>query len=247
MDLRKLNTDEMGQVSDSWVRQGSPARTAIEKIAMLAPLLPKLQISHEGVIAAAGLNMDAESRKLTAQASRLDDKHDELVSLLHTALTVLAKTSSQPDKITHVLNVLLPEGLQHVNYSHRAEAGHASNVAAKMTGDLLAQLKALSIGERTVLDLYQQWQEVAGQLGNVASERALLSKPAQSQASQVQNARRQWARWVSLFVETAGHAELAPETDTLLFAGLRTAVEAAKGRWHTRTEPGPGPAPTPTK
>lgn len=244
MDVRKLNAEEMGQVSLRWVTPGAPARLAIESRPMLSPLLAKLQLAHDGVITAVSMTTNAEARKLMAQATALDDRHDELVMVLYEALTVLAKTTKDPERILRILALVLPQGLQHVNFGHRAEAGHADYVAKQMTGDVLAQMKALAVGERTVFDIYQEWQTVAGQLGEVTAQRALLSSPVRSQATQLQSARREWARWVSLFLETARHIDLDPGTDDLLFAGLRAAVQSAKGRWRSQPSPEP-PVPAP--
>jgi hypothetical protein len=213
---------------------------------MLAALLPKLEPAHAAVFALVGQNDDPETARLSAEASRLDAEHDDLVRTIHTALTVLSKVSKTGDEILRLRDQLFPEGLKLVKKSHREEAGHAAALASTMNADLQARMKAVPIGDGTVLDLVNRYLDVGKQLGAVAEQRARLERPATSQAAQAQAARREWIRWTNILVATAENAEVPPEVDTLLFSALRAAVDAARPRWGNHGDaPAPAPVPAP--
>jgi len=124
-----------------------------------------------------------------------------------------------------------------VSLSHTQ--GHAAAVAASMTDEVRARMKAIPLGDGTVLDLYDQWQGVSGQLGTVQGQIARLKQPSESLAAQIQSARREWIRWAKILMTTAENAKVSPETDAILFAPLREALQRADARWRN------GPAPTP--
>jgi hypothetical protein len=108
------------------------------------------------------------------------------------------------------------------------------------------------LGEGTVLDLFDQWQSAAKQLGAVEAKLAQLKHPSRTLAAQTQDARREWSRWTKILMSTAKNAGVSPETDALLFAPLREAMQKADARWSNSpksTHPAPAPAkdPDPTK
>jgi hypothetical protein len=247
MDLRKLDEPEMGQVSSPWVTAGSPVRTSIEAIPMLDSLLPKLTVAHTGIVAVSAQSADPEVRRLSAEAARLDAEHDDCVRTIHGALTILAKVSKAGAELLRMRDLLFPENLRHINKSHSAEAGHAAAIASTITPEVEARMKAISIGDTTLFDLYGQYQGAAKQLGVVEETRARLNQPAVTPAAQVQAARREWIRWANILMTTAENAEVSAETDALLFSPLREAVARAASRWHSNSDPAPAPAPAPVE
>jgi hypothetical protein len=246
MDLRKLDVEEMGEVSKSWVTAGSGARTAIEKTPMTVALLPTLEQVHAGIVAVAGQAHDPELKELSMQGQPLDVQHDGLLRGMYEALTTLSKISTSGDQLIRLRDQLLPEGLLHNQKSHLSEAGHAAAVASTMTDELRARMKAIPLGEGTVLDLYDQWQGVAKQLGAVEAKLAQLKHPTRTLAAQTQAARRAWIRWTKILMSTAENAAVSPETDALLFAPLREAMQKADARWSNSPKSTP-PAPAPAK
>jgi hypothetical protein len=245
MELRKLVEPEMVQISAPWVADGSAVRAAIEGNLMLAGLLPKLTAAHVGIVAVSAQGGDPEARRLMAEAARLDAQHDDLVRTIHGALTILAKVSKAGDEHLRLRDLLFPEHLLHINKSHSAEAGHAAAVAAAMTPDVLARMKAIPIGDTTLSELHAQYQDAATQLGAVDEKRSRLNRPSVTPAAQVLAARREWIRWANLLMTNAEHAGLSPETDALLFAPLRGLVQKADSRWHSNGAPAPVPGPAP--
>ena len=245
MELRKLVTEEMGQVSAAWVATGGAARTAIEGEPMLSPLLPKLVAVHAAIVAAGGPSNDPEVRRLMAEEARLDSLHDELVRGIHGTLSMLAKVSKSADELLRLRDRLFPEGLRHTNRSYRAEAGHAVAVATAMSTDAEARMKTIQLGDHTLLDLYNQWQDAAKQLGALEEQRAHLGQAAATPAAQYQAARRDWIRWANVLTETAENAEVDAATDALLFSPLRAALQRANSRWKSGATQPASPVATP--
>jgi hypothetical protein len=232
-------TEEMGELSKPWVTEGTDARAAIVKTPMLVPLSPNLQAAHAGIVAVAAQSNDPELRQLSAQSQQLDVQHDDLVRGMYEALTTLSKMSKSGGPMLLLRDQLFPEGLRHNKKSHLAEAGHAAAVAASMTDEVRARMKAIPLGDGTVCDLYDQWQGVSGQLGAVQGQIARLKQPSKSLAAQIQSARREWIRWARILMSTAENAGVSAETEAVLFAPLREAQQRADARWRN------GPAPTP--
>jgi hypothetical protein len=245
MELRKLVEQEMVQISALWVDKGSPVRAAIEAEPMTAGLLPRLTAAHAGIVAVSGQSTDPEARQLATEANRLDARHDELVRTMDGALTILAKVSKSGDDHLRLRDLLFPERLRHINKSHSAEAGHAAAIAAALTPEVLASMKAIPIGDTTLFELHAQYQDAAKQLGAVVEKRARLNRPSVTPAAQVLAARREWIRWANILMTTAENAEVSPDTDALLFAPLREAVQRADSRWHSNVAPEPAPVPAP--
>lgn len=245
MELRKLVEQEMVQISAPWVADGHAVRAAIEAELMLIGLMPKLTAAHAGIVAVSAQANDPEARKLMAEAARLDALHDDRVRTIHGALTILAKVSKSGDEHLRLRDLLFPEGLPHINKSHRAEAGHAAVLASALTPEVLARMKAIAIGDTTLFDLHAEYQDAAKQLGAVDEKRARLNRPSVTPAAQVMAARREWIRWANILLTTAENAGVSPATDALLFAPLREAVQKADSRWHSNGAPAPEPAPVP--
>jgi hypothetical protein len=77
---------------------------------------------------------------------------------------------------------------------------------------------------------------------------ARLKQPSKSLAAQIQSARREGIRWAKILMSTAENAGVSPETEAILFAPLREALQRAEARWRNGPSPTP-PAPSeePTK
>jgi hypothetical protein len=139
---------------------------------------------------------------------------------------------------------LLPDGLSHINRSHRAEAGHTKLAASMLTPVDRAALKAVSLRDKTMLDLVDQWLAVGKELGEVEAARAqLLGGPDSGSAAEVNAARLSWIRTVNAFRAMAEMNGLDEPTDHLLFSALRIVEKAAARRGKSAEVVDPGPTP----
>jgi len=247
MAFRPLTVEEMYQVSTPWVTVGDPSRAAIEKIPMLAALLPQLQKAQASIAAIRGRE-DPRQQSLSQLEAEVDHKHDTIVSGIYGSLTMLAVVSPAKEELLALRDWLFPDGLSHTKRSYRGEAGHAALVASHLDAAMTARLKAVTLHDQNLFDLVQQWFAAAKQLGDLEEQKARMAEVPPTMAGEVQAARIAWVRIVNLFVANAEAAGLEPDTDKLLFSALRAAERAAEGRIR-RPSPAPAPAPavTPAK
>ena len=243
MALRWLTLEEMTEIWAGWLATGSAGRTAIEKVPLLAALLPKLDGGFAKILALRS-SEDPRLRGLAEKAAALDAKHDGYVRGIYGALTALAPLSGAADELLGLRDKLFPEGLAHTQKSYRGEAGHAALVASQVGDITKERLKAVTLHKTNLLELYNQWQTVARQLGDLEKERAGLAQGSPSPARETYAARLTWLRLTKTFLSNAEVAGLDAETDNLLFSALHAAEQAAESRIRDG-RPQPAPAPTP--
>ncbi len=242
MSLKRLTTDEMNQLTAPLVTQGNPARAALEKVAVLASLMPQLVAAHEAVLAVRTVVEDPKLRELSAREAELDAEHDDRVRGIYNALTALAQVSGSGAELTRLRDMLFPDGLEHTRRTYRGEAGHAAAVANRLDADMQSRLKAVDLHDRNLLDLVNAWLAAARELGELEDQRARLS-PAPSTTAEITAARTTWIRVVNALVANAELAGLEAETDRLLFSALRAAEKTAQARGRGKANPAPAPAP----
>ena len=73
-----MTVEEMIQLSTPWVTAGNVARTAIEKVPLLAALLPQLQRAHPAIFAVPAQAEDPKVQRLSQQEAEVDAKHEAL-------------------------------------------------------------------------------------------------------------------------------------------------------------------------
>ena len=243
MALKRLTAEEMIQLSTPWITPNDPARSQLEKIPLLAGLLPRLESVHRAVLEIRAGDEDPKVKKLSTLETDLDATHDGLVRGIYGALSMLAELSPAAEELLRLRDQLFPEGLAHTQKTYRGEAGHAAIVAAHMDDGLRARLKAVVLHDKNLSDLVDAWLACAQRLGQLEEERARLGAPIGATAAQVNSARLQWVRVANALVANAELAGLDPDTDRLVFAPLRAAERTANGRKRSR-DPLPEPQPT---
>jgi hypothetical protein len=241
MALKRLTVEEMNQISAPWVTEGSPARAAIDKSPMLAALLPQLQAAHGAIFALRAQVEDPKVRELSSRQAALDAEHDVRVRAIHGALTGLALVSGVSSELLGLRDELFPEGLAHTQTTYRGQAGHAAMVASRLDEKLQARLRAVSLHDKNLLDLTNDWLAVAKQIGQLEDERARLSPPPTA-SSAINEARLAWVRIANALLANAELAGIDAATDHLLFAPLRAAEKTADSRG--RGKPAAAPATT---
>jgi hypothetical protein len=229
MAPKSLTVEEMNQISEPLVAEGNPARAALEKIPLLAALLPQLQAVHAGIVAVRPPQDDPRAREISGRLAALDLEHDTRVRGIHGALTGLAQVSTAGSELLALRDELYPQGLGHTQMTFRGEAGHAAAIATRMDTALEARLKAVNLHDRNLLDLVHEWQSVAKQMGQLEEERARLM-PGVPAAGEILKARLAWVRVMNALVANAELAATDETTDRLLFGPLRAAEKAAANR-----------------
>jgi len=119
-------TPPTGGPGDGGACHHTASRAAIEKVPVLAALMPQLQAAHAAIFALRAHAEDPKVRKLSERQSALDDQHDQHVRGLHTALTGVAMVSGARAELLRLRDTLLPEGLAHSQKTYRGQAGHGA-------------------------------------------------------------------------------------------------------------------------
>jgi len=243
MALKRLTAQEMVQLSTPWVTASDPARAVLERVPLLAALIPQITAAHSALFAIQVEPGDPKAKILSDAAATLDATHDGLVRGIHGTLTVLAQVSSASEELLRLRDLLLPEGLTHTQLTYRGEAGHAALVASRLDDALRARLKSIVLHDKNLLELVETWLATATQLGALEEQRARLSAPAATTAAQVSAARMTWVRVANALVANSELVGLDNDSDRKLFAALRAAERTADTRRKPSAEP-PPPAPS---
>jgi hypothetical protein len=234
MALKWLTAEEMVAISAAWVTAGEQSRAAIEKVPLLAALLPSFEKGH-GDLVQLRAKEGPKLRALSQKRAELDAKHDALVRGIVGTLTMLAPVSDDREELLAIRDRLFPDGLGHTKLSYRGEAGHAAVVAKSIDEPMRARLKAIVVHKKTLEELVMAWLATASQLGQLEEEKARLSEVSPSIGAETQAARTAWIRLAKALMSNAKLAGLDDVTDQLLFSPLRKAERVSEGRAHGKT------------
>jgi hypothetical protein len=247
MALKWLTAEEMVAISATWVTAGEEARAAIEKVPLLAALLPSLEQGH-GDLVQLRAKEGPRLRAISQKEAEIDARHDGLVRGIVGTLTMLAAVSDDGEELLAIRDKLFPEGLGHTKLSYRGEVGHAAVIGKLIDDSMKARLKAIAVHKKTMEDLVLAWLSTASQLGQLEEEKARLAESSPSVGAETQTARTAWIRLAKGLMSNAKLARLDDATDQLLFSALRTAERAAESRARGRAAPTPPvPPPAPGK
>jgi hypothetical protein len=235
MSLKGLLAGEMIQVSTPWLTPADAAYLIFQRTSQLTGLQPEMQKAHDAIFAFRAKPEDPRIQRLSDEAAALDAKHDAQAKGIHAALTMLSMVSNPADTFTRLLDLLLPDGLEHIKRTHREEAGHAALVASKLDDQTKAELKAITIHDLNMLDMVQGWFGTAKQLGEIEEVRVRLANTGSGSGSAIHQARMRWIRTVNAIQAVAAMSDLDEESDAILFSALRAAERTADNRGRSST------------
>lgn len=243
MSRKRLTSSEMLHISGEWINSNTPAHAAILASNELAASLPRIQATHQELLAAAKptTNNDPRLFEIIKKQFEIDQRHDELIRGIHGILTSTASLLD-PDDAAPLITLrdqLLPDGLSSIQRSYSHEANQAAQLAARLTPELRNQIDKFTFGPKSkphrLSTFVDEWIQIGEQLGQLDNEKARLASPSPQTTSanaQIVAARNKWLRTVHLFLAIADAAEIDPATERLLFSPLRSleAKAARRGR-----------------
>lgn len=236
MALKRLSTEVMVQLSSGWVEEGSPARDALRKVDELSGLLGRIEATHREIVDSQPEDEDPRLGVLSQQAAEVDFRHDSVVRGIDAYLAgtaLMLGDDPRAGAITKLREVLLPDGLQAIQQTYRAEAGAAELLRDRLAkrpelGELLEQLPVM---DAPLSQFVNEWLKCASELGALENERGTLVKsPVVSDSKRLMNARNQWIRLVNALVANAALCSLDEAADALIFGPLRLAEASADRR-----------------
>lgn len=236
MALKRLTTDEMVQISGSWVAKEGEPHKALLRVPELSGLVPSVEGAHLALHATQPAVADPRLAALIAEIAGIDLAHDSTVRgvyTLLTALALLAGAGAHADALLKLRDILLPEGLGATQKTNRAEAGAAELLKTRLASepDANRQIGEIPVLDHTVRYFVDRWMDSAKRLGDLEDERArLVGDSGPGDGAKVIAARNQWIRVVNALVANAALANLDEPTDQLLFGALRLAEKTADRR-----------------
>ena len=240
MALKRLFSEEMLQLSGTWVDPKSKAHKAILASPDLAPSMPRLTAAHSALATLAQPAVeDPRLAEISKEEAALDPRHDDIIRGGHGLLTGSAfLLGDDGAELLKLRDTLFPEGLSLTQRSYRGEAGSAAQLAKRLTPALRAQLAAIVVGpkgeKKTLEQFVDELIAIGAQLGALEDEKGILQpapgEPGAGSGAALLAARNQWVRVGNALVANSELAELDAETDKLIFGPLRAAEKAADRR-----------------
>lgn len=199
MALKRLTTGEMVSLTESLVTVGHPERLAMERISVLAAMLPYLDQVHQGLLASQG-NPEAERLAgISGEEKDADALHDGLARGVWHGLEAhkyLVRDARRATAIGRVQDTLFPHALKVVQFSYRETAGQGRLLASRLTDEHRALLASIPVDGGTLLDAVHAWLNAAKTLGTLENERTRLTGEGAVPGSAAK-ARSQWIRAVN--------------------------------------------------
>lgn len=245
MSRKRLATNEMLLISAEWLKPQSPANKAILASNDLAPTLPRIQSAHQELsVAAQPTALNPRLFEIIKEQTDLDERHDDLIRGIFGIFTATAALLGNPEgtQLLVLRDQLLPDGLALVQKSYSVEAGEASQVSARLTPEIRAQLDKLLVGPKPnqhKLSAYiDEWIQIGAKLGTLEIEKSRVNTPDSSTTgANLLTCRNKWIRNVNLFLAIAEAIELDPETDATIFGFLRATEIKANRRGRAESAP----------
>jgi hypothetical protein len=241
MALKRLFSEEMLQLSGTWVDPKSKAHKALLASPDLAPAMPRLTTTHNQLATLAQpVSEDPRVAAIMDEQSRLDPRHDDIVrggyGLLTSAAFLLG--GEEGAELLKLRDLLFPDGLSLILKTYRGEAGTAAQLEKRLTPEVRAQLASISVGakgqKKTLEHFVDELLAVGAKLGALEDEKAILQpspgEPGTGAGAALLAARNQWVRVVNALVANNELAALDPEEDKLIFGSLRAAEKASDRR-----------------
>ena len=233
MALGSIRVAEMIEISTPWVTEGEAARMAIERIPLLAAVLPELMVAHAGLFDLPTRTPDPRLPQLSRQQAELDKKYRLQVRGIWESMGGVARVSKDGAELLCLRALLFPQGLRVNKLTYAGEAGHAILVAARLTPARQARLKDFTFHDANLYDLVYQWLAVARQLGQLEDERARLRGSPKERSTKRNAARNRWVRAAKCLMANAKLANLAEQdraTYRLIFANVRVVADRVARR-----------------
>jgi len=238
MALKHLRTEEMLQVSGTWLNPQSPARAAILSIPDLAAKLPRAEEAHSNLAAAAQPAKNPRLDEITTETGKLDLRHDSIIRGVYHHLTATAELLGDAVAVDLIdlRDTLIPDGLPSMQKTYRAEAGQAQQLEDRLSPSLKSRTDSILIGQgpaqKPLTKYLVEWIEIGKKLGALEDERArLLAEQADASSGTILvKARNRWIRVVNAMLADGDLADLPAQTDALVFGPLRDAEKTAELR-----------------
>ena len=246
MAFKRLASEEMLQLSGTWVDPESKAYKALLATPDLAPSMPRFTAAHKllAKLTQPGIE-DPRLAAIVAEEGIVDPRHDDIIRGAYGLLTCAAlllgadgADGADGAALLALRDILFPDGLSSTQKSYRAESGQAAQLAKRLTPALRAQLASIVVGpkgdKKTLEQFVDELIALGARLGVLEDEKARLQpgpgEPGPGAGAAILAARNQWVKLANALIANSEVAGLDAETDKLVLGPLRAAERAADRR-----------------
>lgn len=248
MKLGILPIHEMLAHSEVWLNDPR-IRDALAADPIGRVLLEKLGLVHGKLSESQTQRLLMENRiaDMTELLGLLDNLHDDLVRAIYFAITAAAHACKKPAKarvLWELRDTLFPGGLSIINASYMAQSGAAVEVKSRITPEIRARLRTITLDGRNLAELLDEWLDTAERIGRLAHERssviASISKDG-TDADKVDrySARREWLQVSQGLLSNLPFMNVPDKIREEIEASLARSVRNAERRSQPGTEPAP--------
>jgi hypothetical protein len=215
-------------------------RPVVESLPLVSPLIPAIQMVHDGLLARQHLiaAIERELAKVLADMATSDKLHDRKKRGAHGYLTALAELTDDPVRSAAYLDLrdrLMPLGLMELRRPYLEEVGDAQLLPSRLDNPSRALLASLTTPEGPLEGHVDQWIEAAREIGRLDERRARLeAERSTGQDASPGEAYAMKLSWIRVMRSVINMLELdsqaTPEIKDRLLAPLRRAEAQAERR-----------------
>jgi hypothetical protein len=178
MALKNLSSEAMVTIT-ARLLDPERDRPVIEAVPLAAPLIPAMEMVHNGLLSRQHLiaAIERELAKVLAGLSDTDKLHDRKKRAVHGYLTALAELTEDPVRAAAYLDLrdrLMPLGLMEVRRSYIDQIGDAQLLPSRLDDASRSLLAATVTPEGPLEGHVNQWIAAAVEIGRLDERRAQL-------------------------------------------------------------------------
>lgn len=240
----------MVSISAEMVNRSSVVRQTIDRYPLTAAVGAKIDEAHTMLEQLERPDTSDAEAALSAELSRLDERHDKLCRGFNGFLSSLIELSTDADRIQVLRELsafLLPDGLKITGRSYLEEAGRLRNLKETISLKHAELLKSLDADGVKLYDRFEEWCAVGEQMRQLDLQRSALRNTDVPGPSRSTNAaaRNKWIAAVNALVAMADLAPMTEQDRLAAFGQLNDALERASNRGKKAPAQQPTPAPAP--
>ncbi len=255
--LHNIPNNAMLNISAQWLENPEFRQTLEGGGHVGKGVLQQLEGAHEGF---ADLQHQRDSaharlRQLIDLITRLDILHDRKARSLYYSFDALIEGADDDQEIAQyreLQQALFPKGLRVIRLPFAEQGGAAVALDRAVGPELRAKLEAISVGPRTLLDLFEAWIKAGLELGKAVQQRAELRASLSAEGSvggeiDLRVGRKTWLQAVRGLLWAIESSEALRGLEEPVVATLEEAVGASRRQRDDGEAPEPddGEAPAP--
>jgi len=245
--LKHLTIEEMVALLAPLVGKGKRLKTFLS-IKEVAPWHDDVEAAYQAVLAVRPVDTSRspELRALDGQLVRADGQHDNLARATsfylqgERALCLAAETpdTDRAAQCQRAYDLLFPDGLAIINLNYLAESGNTARIGKLLEkqAEVVSLLESIPVrGKKTLADTVDAWLAAGETLAELENKREeeLAEQAVPASKANIQQARGQWLRLVSLILHNLEMSRAAPEAIEAIRGPIARASERAGKRYPT--------------